>query len=309
VKKRIRNRYRKEKEDPVAMLKRIVAIAAVAAIALFCLGGSALAAPPADWPKKIVFGIIPTDSSANITERFDNLVKYLEKRLGVPVEVKVATDYAGVITGMQFKHIDLAYFGPKSYVEAAKRANAEAFVIEVSKDGSKGYYGLIITKKGSGLKSVADLKGKVWAFVDPNSTSGTLVPMVHFLNDLKIDPETYFSKVIYSGSHEASMISIKTGKIDGASTNDLDMARGEGKQWNSEKDFEIIWKSQLIPGSPMAYRKDLPVSLKKALTDAFLAYDDKAGLEMLKIKGYAPVTDKTYDAVRDLMDVQKRMKK
>jgi len=210
---------------------------------------------------------------------------------------------------MQFKHIDLAYFGPKSYVEAAKRANAEAFVIEVSKDGSKGYYGLIITKKGSGLKSVADLKGKVWAFVDPNSTSGTLVPMVHFLNDLKIDPETYFSKVIYSGSHEASMISIKTGKIDGASTNDLDMARGEGKQWNSEKDFEIIWKSQLIPGSPMAYRKDLPVSLKKALTDAFLAYDDKAGLEMLKIKGYAPVTDKTYDAVRDLMDVQKRMKK
>jgi phosphonate transport system substrate-binding protein len=133
--------------------------------------------------------------------------------------------------------------------------------------------------------------------------------MVYFLNDLKIDPSTYFSKVIYSGSHEASMISIKTGKIDGASTNDLDMARGEGKQWVAEKDFEIVWKSQLIPGSPMAYRKDLPASLKKALTDAFLAYNDKAGLEMLKIKGYAPVTDKTYDAIRDLMDVQKKMKK
>ncbi|OPY04651.1 MAG: Phosphate-import protein PhnD precursor [Syntrophaceae bacterium PtaB.Bin038] len=221
----------------------------------------------------------------------------------------MATDYAGVITGMQFKHIDLAYFGPKSYVEASKRAGAEAFVIEVSKDGSKGYHGLIITKKGSGFKTMADLKGKVWAFVDPNSTSGTLVPMVYFLNELKIDPEKYFSKVIYSGSHEASMISIKTGKIDAASTNDLDMARGEGKQWAAEKDFEILWKSKLIPGSPMAYRKDLPASLKKALTDAFLAYNDKAGLEMLKIKGYAPVADKTYDAIRDLMDVQKKMKK
>jgi phosphonate transport system substrate-binding protein len=290
-------------------MKRLITILAVAAFALLILGGSALAAPPADWPKKLVFGIIPTDSSSNITQRFDNLVKYLEKQLGVPIEVKVATDYAGVITGMQFKHVDFAYFGPKSYVEAAKRANAEGFVIEVSMDGSKGYYGVIITKKGSGFKTMADLKGKVWAFVDPNSTSGTLVPLVYFLNELKIEPETYFSKVIYSGSHEASMISIKTGKIDAASTNDLDMARGNGKQWNSEKDFEILWTSQLIPGSPMAYRKDLPTSLKKALTDAFLAYNDKAGLDMLKIKGYAPVTDKTYDPIRALIDVQKQLKK
>jgi len=290
------------------LIKRLIIILTAAAIALFALSGPAVAAP-ADWPKKLVFGIIPTDSSSNITERFDNLVKYLEKQLGVPIEVKVATDYAGVITGMQFKHIDFAYFGPKSYVEAAKRANAEAFVIEVSMDGSNGYHGLIVTKKGTGLKTVADLKGKVWAFVDPNSTSGTLVPLVYFLNELKIDPATYFSKVIYSGSHEASMISVKTGKIDAASTNDLDMARGNGKQWNSEKDFEIIWTSQLIPGSPMAYRKDLPPTLKKALTDAFLAYNDKAGLEMLKIKGYAPVTDKTYDPIRALIDVQKQLKK
>ncbi|MBN2438132.1 MAG: phosphonate ABC transporter substrate-binding protein [Deltaproteobacteria bacterium] len=289
-------------------MKRLFTILFTMAFVLLVSIGSALAAP-ADWPKKLVFGIIPTESSSNVTERFDNLVKYLEKKLGVPIEVKVATDYAGVITGMQFKHVDFAYFGPKSYVEASLRANAEAFVIEVGTDGTKGYHGLIITKKGAGLKTMADLKGKVWAFVDPNSTSGTLVPMVHFLNELKLDPSTYFSKVIYSGSHEASMISVKSGKIDAASTNDLDMARGSGKQWNSEKDFEIIWTSRLIPGSPMAYRKDLPPSLKKALTDAFLAYGDKEGLDMLKIKGYEPATDKTYDPIRALIDVQKQLKK
>ena len=289
-------------------MKRLIPFLTVVILAI-CVFSTPASAAPADWPKKLVFGIIPTDSTANITERFDSLVKHLEKQLGLPIEVKVATDYAGVITGMQFKHVDFAYFGPKSYVEAAKRAGAEAFVIEVSKDGSKGYHGLIITKKGSGLLTVAALKGKVWAFVDPNSTSGTLVPMVYFLNDLKIDPATYFSKVIYSGSHEASMISVKTGKIAAASTNDLDMARGNGKQWNAEKDFEIIWKSQLIPGSPMAYRKDLPDSLKKALAKAFLAYSDKAGLEMLKVKGYAPVTDRTYDPIRALMDVKSRIRK
>lgn len=290
-------------------MKRTIAVAAVLAFTLIAITSPALATPPADWPKKLVLGSIPTDSSANITERFDSLVKYLEKKLGVPVEVKVASDYAGVITGMQFKHIDLAYFGPKSYVEAAARANAEAFVIEVGKDGTQGYHGLIIAKKGSGLKTMADLKGKLWAFVDPNSTSGTLVPMVHFLNELKIDPEKYFSKVIYSGSHEASMLSVKTGKIDAASTNDLDMARGNGKQWNAEKDFEIIWTSPLIPGSPMACRKDLPSTLKNALSEAFLAYNDATGLDRLKIKGYAPVADKTYDTIRDLMDVQKKIKK
>ncbi len=262
---------------------------------------------PSDWPAKLTFGIIPTDSSSNITERTKNLVEYLEKSIGLPITVKVTTDYAGVIAGMQFKHVDFAYFGPKSYVEAAKRANAEAFAIEVGEDGTTGYYGLIITKKGSGLNSIADIKGKTWAFTDPNSTSGTLVPSVYFYKELHVAPEKYFSKVIYSGSHAASMIAVRSGRVDAASTNDLDMARGEGKTWNSEQDFNIIWKSKLIPGSPMAYRKDLPPSLKKRIKDAFLAYRDPAGLEMLKIKGYADGNDSVYDPIRDLIEVKAKM--
>jgi len=268
----------------------------------------AWSAPPG-WPAKLNFGVIPTDSSANMTERFDSLVKYLGKRVGVQVELKTATDYAAVITGMQFKHIDFAYFGPKSYVEAAARANADAFALEVTMDGSKGYHGVIITREGSGFKSIQDLRGRTWAFTDPNSTSGTLVPMVYFLQELKIDPDKYFSKVIYSGSHEASMLSVKNGRIDGASTNDLDMARGNGKEWNQEKDFNIIWKSPLIPGSPIAYRKDLPDSLKRALKDAFLSYNDPEGLGQLKLKGYTDVTDEMYNPIRYLIDVQKQLKK
>jgi phosphonate transport system substrate-binding protein len=287
------------------MLKK--ACMAVVLLATLVTGTAFSAQPPADWPKKLIFGIIPTDSTSNVTERAKNLVQYLEKTLGVPIDVKVATDYAGVITGMQFKHIDFAYFGPKSYVEAAKRANAEALVIEVGDEGA-GYYGLIITKKGSGLKSMAALKGRTWAFTDPNSTSGTLVPSVYFYKDMQINPENYFSRVIYSGSHAASIIAVKSGKVDGASTNDLDLARGEGKEWNSDKDFEIIWKSNMIPGSPMAARKDLPASLKKALKDAFLAYKDPAGLEMLKIKGYADTNDAVYDAIRELIDVKEKLK-
>jgi len=270
---------------------------------------TALLAASAGWPKKLTIGLIPVEGSAQITDRFDNLANYLEKKLNIPVELKTATDYAGVITAMQFKHIDVAYFGPKSYVEAALRANAEAFVIEVGEDGTQGYHGMIITKKGSGINSIEDAKGKTWAFTDPNSTSGTLVPTVYFYKDLKIDPEKYFSRVIYSGGHAASILAVKAGKIDVASTNDLDMARGDGKEWNKDKDFNIIWTSKLIPGSPMAYRKDLPESLKKALKDAFLSYNDKEGLEKLKLKGYAAVSDEIYDPIRDQIEVKKQLAK
>lgn len=202
-------------------VKKILTIAATLAISA--------SAAPAEWPKKLVMGIVPTESSTHQTERWDGLKDYLASKLGIPVELQIASDYAGVITAMQFKHVDLAYFGPKSYVEASARANAECFVVELGPEGTPGYHGLIISKKGSSIKSLEDAKGKVWAFVDPNSTSGTLVPTIHLVKERKIDPATYFSKVLYSGTHEASMLSIKTGKIDIASTNDLDMLRGEGK--------------------------------------------------------------------------------
>jgi phosphonate transport system substrate-binding protein len=267
------------------------------------------AAAPAGWPAKLVLGTVPTESSAHQTERYEDLVKYLSQKLGIPVEQKSSSDYAGVITAMQFKHVDVAYFGPKSYVEAALRANAEAFVVEVGEDGTQGYHGLIIAKKGSAIQKLEDAKGKVWAFTDPNSTSGTLVPTIYLVKERKIDPQTYFSKVIYSGGHEASMLSVKGGKVDIASTNDLDMARGEGKMWNKDKDFQILWTSPLIPGSPMAWRKDLPETLKKALRDAFVSYKDKEGLAKLKLSGYAPVTDDVYNPVREQIEFKKSLDK
>ncbi len=282
-------------------VKKILTIAATLAISA--------SAAPAEWPKKLVMGIVPTESSTHQTERWDGLKDYLASKLGIPVELQIASDYAGVITAMQFKHVDLAYFGPKSYVEASARANAECFVVELGPEGTPGYHGLIISKKGSSIKSLEDAKGKVWAFVDPNSTSGTLVPTIHLVKERKIDPATYFSKVLYSGTHEASMLSIKTGKIDIASTNDLDMLRGEGKMWNREKDFQILWTSPLIPGSPMAWRKDLPESLKKSLREAFLGYKDKEGLAKLKIGGYVEAYDSTYAPTREQIEFKKSLDK
>lgn len=259
------------------------------------------------WPEKITFGVIPVAGSSSMKENFGNLTNYLQKQLGIQVELKLAGDYTGVITGMQHKHIDVAYFGPKSYVEAARRANAEALVVEVDgESGLPGYNGTIITKKGSGLKSLNDLKNKTWAFTSSQSTSGTLVPTVMFSKQ-GIKPKDYFSKVVYSGGHEASILTVKAGKIDAASTNNLDFNRGLGRHWTKD-DFNVIWTSALIPGAPMAARGDLPQSLKMALKGAFVSYNDKAGLAKLKNKGFIKVEDSMYDSVRELIKLKKALK-
>ncbi len=278
---------------------------AVATVALGLATSSMLAQEK--WPEKLVFGVIPVAGSSSMKENFGPITNYLSKSLGIQVEMKLAGDYTGIITGMQHNHIDFAYLGPKSYVEAAKRANAEALVVEVDgESGLPGYRGTIITKKGSNLKSLEDIKGKTWAFTSSQSTSGTLVPTVMF-SKKGIDPKKYFSKVVYSGGHEASILSIKAGKIDAASTNNLDFNRGLGKHWN-EDDFNVIWTSDLIPGAPIAARKDLPTSLKMAIKGALLSYNDKEGLKRLKNKGFIKGDDSVYDSVRELIKLKKELK-
>lgn len=272
------------------------------------LGAQTLSANPSEWPKEVNFGVIPVAGATSMKDTFGNLASYLEKTLGVKVNLQTAGDYTGVISAMQHNHVQIAYFGPKSYVEANRRAKAEAVAVEIGEEtGLPGYYGMIITKKGSGLKTLEDIKGKKWAFTSSQSTSGTLVPTVMF-SKKGINPQKYFSKVLYSGGHEASILSVKGGKVDAASTNNLDFNRGLGKHWN-EDDFNVIWKSDLIPGSPMTVRSDLPTSFKMAVKGAFLSYNDKEGLKKLKLKGFGQVEDKTYDSIRDLIELKKSLSK
>lgn len=260
-----------------------------------------------NWPKEITFAVIPTAGMASMEDMFSGLTQHLSKELGIKVTLRSAGDYAGVIQAMQHKHVELAYFGPKSYVEANRRAGAEALVIEIDNSGQPGYHGYIITKKGSGLKTLADIKGKRWAFTDSNSTSGTLVPSVMF-HQKGIDPQKYFSRVLYSGSHEASILSVKAGKVDAASTNDLDFNRGVGRNWKANE-FNIIWTSKMIPGAPVAIRKDLPKSLKVAVTKALVNFKDAKALAKMKSKGFVPVKDNVYNSIRDLIEFQKSISK
>jgi phosphonate transport system substrate-binding protein len=292
-------------------MKRILTLAAVAMCGLSVLSPKTGFAAP-EWPAKIRVGLIPTEGGADIVKRFAPLMEHLEKKLGIKVEPFSASDYAGIITAMEHKHIDFAYFGPKSYTEAAARANAEALVIELDKEGNPGYYGVVITKKDSGITTLeqAIKHDRTFAFTDPNSTSGCLVPSVLFYRDLKTPPEKLFKEVSFSGSHGASMLAVKNGKIEVAATNNIDLDRMIEKGAVSADEFNIIWRSELIPGAPMAGRKDLPESLKAAFTGAMMSFNyNKLGIEKIQNGGYSHVDDKTYDVIRYMKRLKEQIQR
>lgn len=251
--------------------------------------------------------VIPVAGSSSMEAMWKPMAEHLQKELGMEVNLKFVGDYAAVITGMQHKHVDIAYFGPESYVQAAQRANAQALVTELNDKGVAGYHSIIITKKSSNLTSLESLKGKTWAFTDPNSTSGTLVPSV-YLKKQGINPQTYFSKVIYSGGHEASILSVKAGRLHAAATNDLDFQKGIGRGWQADE-FHIIWTSDLIVGAAVAVRGDMPQELKQKIQDALLGINNnKDLLKATKLNGFIKAKDSDYNAIRELMQEKNKQK-
>jgi phosphonate transport system substrate-binding protein len=260
---------------------------------------------PESWPDKIVLGLVPSEGSSDILERYKPMREHLERVLGIKVEAMSTSDYTGVITAMSHKHVDIAYLGPKSYVEAATRAGAVAVAMELDKDGVPGYHGLIIARADSGFKTVADIKGKTFAFTDPNSTSGSLVPLMHFKRDLKTEPKKFFKEVRFAGSHPAAILAVVNGSVDAAATNDLDLARVVKSGQVRQGDLSVLWTSELIPGSPMVVRRDLPESLKAAILGAILTLnEDKQALEQLGNGGYTYANDASFDVMRYLMRLQ-----
>ncbi len=272
---------------------------------------AAVAGDRVDWPAELRFGIIPVEGGADVVDRFQPLVDHLSRQLGVPVIAKTASSYNGMIVAMANKQIDLAYFGPKSYVEAARRADAEAVAMELSENGEPGYYSIIIARADAGMKSLDDARGKRFAFVDANSTSGCLMPRVLLQRDRGERPADIFATPIkFSGSHGNSIVQVRNGHLDVAATNTLDLQRAVASGVAGANDFIELWRSDMIPGCPMTVRRDLPQSLKDAYAAALVGFKgNKTALEQMAIQGYAPASDSDYDVIRYLMRKEREIRR
>ncbi|MFZ4807870.1 MAG: phosphonate ABC transporter substrate-binding protein [Hyphomicrobiaceae bacterium] len=282
---------------------------AVGAMAL-ATAGSALAQ---DWKAKypeLVFAIVPAENAAGVTERYAPLISYLSKELGTKVTLRVAQDYAAVIEGQKAGQIHIGYYGPSSFARAVTTgAKVEAFAQDVNLDGTKGYYSVLWVKKDSAAQKIEDLKGKNLCLVDPNSTSGNNVPRFA-MDKLKMKPEEFFSKVVYSGSHENAIIAVQQGTCDAAfnwwnDENESNLLRMARKNMVKAEDFRMIFKSDQIVNSPMALLADMPADLKAAIKTAVLnvAKKDPAAFEKAtdgKSKPWESVENKAFDPIIEL---------
>jgi len=242
-------------------------------------------------------GLVPAEDPRVMITDNQALVDALRQSLGMEVKPFVATDYNGVIEALRAKKLDVALLGPFSYVLAASIAEVDPIAIPETQKQGPSYHSLIVARKDRDIRTLADLKGRTFAFVDPSSTSGHLFPKTAMLR-AGLNPDTDL-RSIFAGSHDASVIAVQNGKVDAAAVADglLDAAIARGMV--KADDIQIVWKSEPIPGAPVVYRRDLPEPLKQRIRAAFASMHDIPWSKGTVIKRWVPTTDENYAVVRE----------
>ncbi|MDO5680914.1 MAG: phosphonate ABC transporter substrate-binding protein [Pelistega sp.] len=227
--------------------------------------------------KTINFGIISTESSQNLKTQWDPFLEDMKKKTGYDVKAFFAPDYAGIIQGMRFDKVDIAWYGNKSAMEAVDRANGEVIAATVAADGSPGYWSLLIAHKDSPINSVEDMlknaKDLNFGNGDPNSTSGFLVPGYYVFAQNKVEPNKIFKRTLNS-NHEVNALSVANKQVDVATFNTESMSRLEKTHPDKAKELKEIWRSPLIPGDPIVIRTTLDKEDQEKLKNFLLSYGD-----------------------------------
>lgn len=264
------------------------------------------------WPDKFVYGILPAEDQDTLTNRYEPFEAYLEEKLDMPVELYQGTDFTAMIEAMRNGHIHASKYGSFAYILANERANAEAFVQGVKVKEEPYYHAVFITREETGIKSLEDLKGRTFAFVDPASTSGHLFPRAKLIDDLGLSNEEvdqYFGSVVFAGNHDAAYISVLTGDVEAAALSQSSYERIK-EQYTDHPNYESVIevaRTEDIPRSPEAIRADLPDSFKQTVKEAFLGIKDEPTLQDFLVEhnyhdGYVEIQDDVYNVVRDTAD-------
>lgn len=285
---------------------------ALAGAAAFSIGGNAHAGNAADCPNGGVvrFGVEPYDTAPKLVPIYDHIGKLLSEKLGCEVKIFVTTNYNAEIEAMRSGKLEIGEFGPLGYVLAHQVAKAEAVAAFGQPDGKPAsYWASLVTYPTSGIKTVADIKGRSFAFSDPTSTSGHLFP-AYGLRKNGVDPDKDI-KAVYAGSHTSSFEALYNKKVDAGELNSEQLESAAQRGHYKDGDLVFLWKSDPIPTDPIALRGDLPESFKKRATEALQNLDltqlPAADRKIMGLSGtrFVPQTDGAYDGIRDLVKTLK----
>ncbi|MEO1017557.1 MAG: phosphonate ABC transporter substrate-binding protein [Pseudomonadota bacterium] len=300
------------------MLQQVISATVIAAVAASA-GASIAAAQTADWREEVpVFriGLLGGENESDRLREHECQKVYLEERLGLPVELYPASDYAGVLQGLIAGQLEFAGLGSAGYagIYLQDENAVEPLYTTMQVDGSLGYYSMMYVRSDSDIHALEDMEGKSLAFADPNSTSGYLVPSYELANNEGLNLDEYFSQTGFGGGHEQAVVAVLNGQYDGGVTwtsgvGDIDQGYSRGnlrsmvdKGMLKMDEIRIIWQSNLITNGPRVIRKDVPQELKDLVmgammqlqvqdVDCFNAINDGEAM------GYWPINHEFYNPI------------
>lgn len=269
------------------------------------------------FAQDINFGFISTEASQNIKSDWQPLIDDMEKQTGLKVKTFFASDYAGIIEGMRFNKVQLAWMGNKSAMEAVDRSNGEVFAQMVNADGTQGYYSHLIVHKDSPYKTVDDIlkNGKSLSFGngDPNSTSGFLVPGFYVFAQNKVDPKALF-KVVRNANHETNALAVANKQVDVATNNSENLEKIQQRYPEKFNEIKVVWTSPLIALDPLVISKGLPDATKTKIKNFFYNYaktdprEKEIVMKISKLSGFKASTNDQLKPIRQLDLFSKRNK-
>lgn len=246
---------------------------------LFCLVACKQETGYQKSPEKLIIGFVPSEEAARMVKSLTPVTKYLSKKLNTPVTLFKGSDYTTIIEAMRGEKLDIAVFGPFSYVLASKKVGAQPLVIPADKEGKLATYNsLIIANKKAGLKNLDELVAGeqkfTMSFSDPASTSGHLVPRGHLIS-LGLKPETHFKNTLFSGSHTATILALASGKVDVAGCSFTVFNKMIKRGMLDINDVVVLWKSSDLPVDLVTIRKGISNEFKAKIKNAYvqMAYE------------------------------------
>jgi phosphonate transport system substrate-binding protein len=274
-----------------------------AGVVFFCLMANQALAQGRD-PATLRVALLPDENATTLIQNAQPLKAYLERTLNKKIELIVTTDYSSMIEAMRFGRIEVAYFGPFSYVLAKSRApEIEPFAVGVER-GAPTYNSVLIANATGGVKTLADIQGKPFAFGDQASTSSHLAPRAYLLKTAQLDGDKDY-KPVFLGTHDAVARAVQAGQIPAGALSKPILDSLISKNVIDPTKIVQLALSEPIPNYPIVMQGNLTPALKQSLRDAFLNVKDKEVLKSFRVEGFVATDDKAYDVLRETAKILK----
>ncbi len=263
----------------------------------------------AEEPVKI--GVAAMISPKETVKFYKQMVDYVGAKLGQPIEMVQKENYDEMDAMLERGDVKIAFLCSGPYVKDKAKFGAELLVAPQSY-GQPFYHAYILVHKDSPIKDMAGLRGKKFAFTDPKSNTGKLVPTYMVAKDFNETPEKFFGEVIYTRSHDKSVEAVAKKLVDGSSVDSLiyDYAAKKNPIYTSET--KIIRKSPPYGIPPVVVRKDIEPALRDKVKNAFLKmHEDPVGraiLDGIMVDKFIVPKDSDYNSVREMADWVAKMK-